>query len=631
VTQPPVPGRGTGGQPGREPGLPGGRDPRLAAFAQSDAGDRCPPGAWTAMVLNELSGPDRRCADATDDELIGLLGRWAAQESWTVAAKLGVVRELLRRRALSGAAVRRLPSGLPDAWDEGTEHEVAAQLGISLQAADKLVGLAWALEARLPRVGAALDAGVIDYVKAKAIAEETSVLDDAHVAAAEELIVAAGLAGKTPGQVGNLAARAVVTVDPDGARKRREQAEKDDARVRFWRERAGTSAIAGYGLPTDAALQANANIGQRAEEYKKAGLDGTMDQLRVLAYLDILNGITAADRIAQARAEAAHAEAGQAGTEAAQAGTGTPDAGSAADASGGTADDEPCDGLEDESPRDDGPEDDGPEDDGPSGSGPDNGGPGGSGPDNGPAAAQPAPTLGPGLATRANLTFPLATLLGLADRPGEGHGLGPLDPDLTRQLAAAAATNPHSQWCITVTDHHGHAIGHGCAKPARTNRQTRRNGQAEAPPASSRDGPWVFTRNDNPGPPDGYGTWTLTLPTGQQYTVNLEPVPLTGCDHRHESHAYQPNDTLRHLVQIRDGECTFPTCSRHARESDFEHATPYDKGGRTCGCNAGARSRRCHRVKQSKGWNVTQPLPGWHQWTTPSGRSYTQGPMQYPA
>ena len=81
-------------------------------------------------------------------------------------------------------------------------------------------------------------------------------------------------------------------------------------------------------------------------------------------------------------------------------------------------------------------------------------------------------------------------------------------------------------------------------------------------------------------------------------------MPTFDCDHRHESRAYQPNDTLRHLVQVRDGECTFPPCSRQARESDFEHATPYDKGGRTCGCNAGARSRACHQVKQSKDWSV---------------------------
>jgi hypothetical protein len=144
-------------------------------------------------------------------------------------------------------------------------------------------------------------------------------------------------------------------------------------------------------------------------------------------------------------------------------------------------------------------------------------------------------------------------------------------------------------------------------------------------------GSWAFTRDTDAGPPDGSGTWTLTLPNGRSLVVELRAVPTFECDHRYESHAYQPNDTLRHLVQIRDGDCTFPTCSRQARESDFEHATPYDKGGRTCACNAGARSRGCHRVKQSPGWNVTQPKPGWHQWITPSGRAYIQGPKRYPA
>jgi hypothetical protein len=143
-------------------------------------------------------------------------------------------------------------------------------------------------------------------------------------------------------------------------------------------------------------------------------------------------------------------------------------------------------------------------------------------------------------------------------------------------------------------------------------------------------GSWTFTRTADPGPPGGYGTWELVLPDGRQLTVRLGPVPTIECDHRHESHAYKPNATLRHLVQVRDQECTFPTCSRHATESDFEHAVPYDKGGRTCGCNAGARSRRCHQVKQSKGWKVTQAGPGWHQWQTPSGRAYTQGPKRYP-
>jgi hypothetical protein len=150
------------------------------------------------------------------------------------------------------------------------------------------------------------------------------------------------------------------------------------------------------------------------------------------------------------------------------------------------------------------------------------------------------------------------------------------------------------------------------------------------PPGRRTPGPWSFSPAADPGPPDGYGTWELTPPGGRPLTVKLEPVPTFACDHQRESHAYQPNGTLRHLVQVRDYECTFPTCSRHARESDFEHAIPYNQGGRTCGCNAGARSRQCHRVKQSKGWNVTQPRPGWHEWETPSGRRYTQSPKRYP-
>jgi len=180
---------------------------------------------------------------------------------------------------------------------------------------------------------------------------------------------------------------------------------------------------------------------------------------------------------------------------------------------------------------------------------------------------------------------------------------------------------------VTITDGEGVAVAHGCARPTRPKKSS---------PPASRDGPqglapWALTLRDEPGPPGGYGTWTLTLPDGRDLTVKLLAVPVSDCDHRHESHGYQPNDTLRHLVQIRDGTCTFPTCSAHARESDFEHAVPYDQGGKTCACNGGARSRRCHRVKQSSGWSVTQPEPGLHQWTAPSGRTYTQGPMRYPA
>jgi len=607
LTQPPPPGHGPGPEPGRDPGAPGGgapaggpgRDPRLAGFTQHGPGDTCPPGSELAVLVADLSGPQWRCDGATDEELIGLMNRWAAVESWAAAGKLGVTRELLRRRAVALPGTAGI-DGLPEVWDDGTGHEVAAALAISLQGADRLANLAWTLQARLPGTGTKLADGTIDIVKAGIIAKELFVLDDAQAGEAEALIVD-DLAGKTPGQVGKMAAAAVITVDPEGAEKRREHAEQDEARVRMWRENSGASALAAYGLPTDAALSANANIDARAREYKKAGIvpDARLDQLRVLAFADILNGITLTGRIALAEAEA------------------EPQA-QAADGPGGDA------------PGDGGIPGSGPAGDSASDSDSGDTGTGGTGTGGGDGAT-PAPDPaghagGPGLAARPNLTLPLATLLGLAERPGEGHGLGPLDPALVRDLAAAAARSPHSTWCVTITDPSGHAIGHGCAKPRRKKRN-----QPRSPAAGSRDGPWSFTRDTgDPGPPSGYGTWTLTLPDGQELTVKLGPIPLTGCDHRHESRGYQPSGTLRHLVEIRDGECTFPCCSRHAGGCDFEHTTPHDKGGRTCACNGAARSRRCHRVKQSRGWTVTQPRPGWHHWTTPSGRTYTQGPKRYP-
>jgi hypothetical protein len=229
-------------------------------------------------------------------------------------------------------------------------------------------------------------------------------------------------------------------------------------------------------------------------------------------------------------------------------------------------------------------------------------------------------------------------------------------------LAVAAADSPFSRLCVTVTDQDGIAIGHGCVKgrrksgpgrpgfapvtpahegrpalPARVNLTIPASrlallaaaggGDAIAPERGAR---WSCGPAPGEGPPGGFGAWILTPPGGQPMTVTLGPVPTFTCDHRHESAGYQPGDTLRHLVQVRDGDCTFPCCSRHARESDFEHAVPYDQGGRTCGCNAGARSRQCHQVKQSPGWRVTQPRPGWHQWETPAGRTYSQGPKRYP-
>jgi hypothetical protein len=252
------------------------------------------------------------------------------------------------------------------------------------------------------------------------------------------------------------------------------------------------------------------------------------------------------------------------------------------------------------------------------------------------------------------VAVPLATLLGRADRAGESRLLGAFDPALTRELALTAARSPHSRWEVTIVDEHGYAIGHGLARPGRLRRQgpqppgpagcalparvnitltqTLLHQLAAQPRPGAPPGGWALApkqrRAANTGA-DDHERWTLTLPGGLELTVRFDVVPTHACDHRYQVNSYEPGDRLRRLVHTRDHECTFPPCSRPAHESDFEHAIPYDKGGRTDACNAGARSRRCHQVKQSPGWKVTQPKPGWHEWTTPTGRTYVQEPWRY--
>ena len=656
-------GDGHGGAPpGRDPGLPDGaacapgRDAHLPGFAKGGEWDACPPSAALALALEAASGPGWRCPGASREEMFGLLRQWQALESRAAAAKLGIVRALIRDddQPLPGGAYH---GDLPGGWTRSLTHDVALALAMPAVSAERLMWLAWDLQGRLPGTGGLLAAGALTTSKAQAVDEALQQLSSQDAAAAEALILP-DLPGKTYGQVARLAARAAVTVDPDSAARRRQDAERNKSRVEMFREQSGAAGLAGRELPTDQALAARASVCARAQEYKESGAfpGGTrMDQYRAAAYLDLLNGITAGARIATGLLPGACPAGDPRAGGPAPGGRDCacrecdgsclpPDDGDDEDEDGSDPDGAaPCS----EQPPDPGGGDDASSSQPDGGAGPD--------PDGEPRAAQTsASAVSP--ARLADLVLPLATLLGLAERPGEGYGLGPLDPDLCRSLAIAAAGSPDSRLCVTVTDPDGIATGHGCARadrrrkrpadaqparpvpdhdaalPARVNLTITAGRLAELAAATGPPGraTWGFTRDTGQGPPGGHGHWTLTLPNGSSLTAELRPVPTFECDHRYESHAYQPNDTLRHLVQIRDGECTFPPCSRHAREADFEHATPYDKGGRTCACNTGARSRACHQVKQSKGWNVTQPKPGWHQWETPSGRTYTQGPKRYP-
>jgi hypothetical protein len=608
-------------------------------FAGGGVMDAAPPCSTLAGFAEEVTGLSGRCAGASDDELVGVLRAWGRLESWAAERKLAVIAELIRRRPAPGNPSSG-PGGMPRGWGKFCGDELAAAVAISAQAAEKTLQLAHDLACRLPGTARALREGLIDLVKARIIAEVTRVLEPEEAAAAEALILAK-VAGKTPGQVRVIAARAVASVNPAAAQARRERAQRD-ARVELWREDAGTAALCGRDLPPAEALAADQRITAYARELKAAGLAGTMDQLRARAFLDLALGICSRPISPPGHGTRAAGHDADAGHDAP---TGQP------------AEERPAEG----SPAEGSPAEGSPAEGSPAGNYPAGGNSSGQQrPADRPAAAGPAPADGPSadgsLAAAINLTIPLATLLGLAERPGEAAGLGAIDPALARELARRAADNPRSTWCVTVTDQEGHATGHGCART--TSRTGRRSGpgpnrpEPRSTPGPSRPGPrstpgpsrpgprstpgpnrsgqLTFSRDQGDGPPGGYGRWRLRPGGDRDLLVDLEPLAVTDCDHRHESAGYQPSDTLRHLVQIRDAECTWPPCRRAARRCDFEHAIPWDQGGRTCSCNGGPRCRHHHHAKQAHGWKLEQNQPGYHTWTTPAGRSYTTGPAEYP-
>jgi Domain of unknown function (DUF222) len=454
------------------------------------------------------------------------------------------------------------PGQMPAVVHEFTRDQLALALGESRHQADTLLTVAWHLGTRLTATLDALRDGTITRPKAEAIVWATQYLDPGEARKAEALVL--GRAGRlTPGGLRAAIARAVMQVAPAKARQRREEAARD-ARVQRWAEDSGNAALMGRELPADEVLAADQRISWWAGELKQAGLDGDMDVLRARAYLDLLLGKDSRPRDPQADAPRAG------GGDAAEA--------------------------------------------------------------HQPPGAGPAPDAGPaggaagGFVGRVTLTVPLGTAAGLADRPGELAGIGPVDPWLARDLAAAAAANPASTWCVTVTDEHGHAVGHGCARPEHKSHRKR---AGPGPPAGGAG--FCFTPASRDGPPGGYGTWRLRIPGGgPDLIVEIDSLTTEPCEHRHEARGHDPGVRLRHLSQVRHATCTSPVCRRPAWNCDFEHNTPYEAGGRTCLCNGGPKCRYDHRLKQQPGWNVDQLPDATFRWTTPSGRSYHTEPTRYP-
>jgi hypothetical protein len=549
-------GRRGPGMPGSAQTFPGVYASRSSGFASGMPLDTAAGCLVLGQFAEEAAGDDDRYPGASDDELGGAICAWDRVEAYASSRKHAAAAELIRRRPAEGCEPQG-PAQMPEGFDEFTPREVASILGETRGIAEDMLFLARELEVSLPGTKAAFRSGILGQRKALIIALATAVLDPAEARAAEAKVL--DRAGAlTPPALRAAITRAVIQVAPGKAQKRREH-EAKKARVERWAEGSGNAGLAGRELPPAQVLAADQRVIAWAKELRKAGVEGGMDLLRAQAFLDILLGM-------DSRPPAT-----------------TPD-GSQAQAPAQPPGPAP-------KPK----------------------------PAPGPAPGGPlAGVIPPGFAGHVNLTIPAATLTRRADRPGELTGIGPVDPGLARDLAEAAARNPRSTWCITVTDQDGHAVGHGCARPAR-----RRKPDGHDPPGGAR---FALTPIGQAG---GYGTWRLT--TGQQdMLIEIGPLPTGECDHRWEARGHDPGVMLRHLTEVRHATCTGPGCRRPAAKCDFEHTVAYEAGGRTCMCNADPKCRHDHRLKQHPRWNAERLPGGYVRWTMPSGRQCLTEPTRYP-
>jgi hypothetical protein len=636
-------------------------------FAQGMPCDGAAPDLELASAADRAAGPARDFAGVSDDALLGVLWarrRLTARQDWE---RLMTIGEIIRRRPAAGCALEG-PARMPRVWLEGAAREIGAQLAVSNREASVLLGLAADLLTRLPMVSAALRDGIIDLDKARTLASRTAVLTDEEAGQAERLFFAnPDVESMTWGTLSNWIAHAVITVNPEAAVRRRKDRARD-GRVVLKPEGSGNYSLAGRELPAAAALKMDKAITARARELKKAGVAGSMQRLRMLAFLEAWNSedpYTSTHGIDDDREDdpeyaAEEPEYGEADGQADEGWNsnaegrgdgGTDGTGNGSEHILGGWDSDGNDGRDRHADGDqeyDGPGDDGPGDDGGNGNG------GGRGPQPHPAGAggnggcacgrdrgqDPAGAgtgRGAGIAGWLNLTAPLLTLEERAERAGWLHGAGPVDPEQTRDLASTILDSDTSTICLTALDKDGRAAAHACARPGPADRTRRRSGrdpalqevqgvldEGRAPPGESAGLVQV-----GKGPPGSLGTWRLTTADRELYFTFEN---LAGpCDHAHQTAAHDPGRLLQHLTNVLNRECTFTNCRTPHRSCDYEHSTPHDKGGITCLCACGPVCRRNHLDKQQPGWKIDPgPARGWFKWTLPSGRTYMKGPTIYP-
>jgi hypothetical protein len=190
----------------RGPGLPGSAE-RVPGVSSGPAGgfgsggllDAAAGSAALHGFVERAVGNGARLAEASDDEVIGLLTAADRVEASACYLKHAAAAELLRRRPAPGSAALEDAGRMPEAYLDSASAEVKWALAETRQAADGISSLAWDLEVKLPGTRALFRDGRLRHAKVVIIARETAVLDAAEARQAEEQVLGQA-PGLSPGQ-----------------------------------------------------------------------------------------------------------------------------------------------------------------------------------------------------------------------------------------------------------------------------------------------------------------------------------------------------------------------------------------------------------------------------------------------
>ena len=235
--------------------------------------------AWLATASPE------QCVDADLPDLAAGFRRLA---SWAQARELAAVATLASRAAARNDRIRTDEDGRPDQ----VPPEAAAQLGLAMSmsqfGATTWTSLAIQLRWQLPGTSAALAEGSIDLGRARLIADATAMLSDEAAHTVEQRILP-DAEQQTNAQLRAALRRAVIAADPQGAERRRKDAERR-AKVSLFADEEGTATIAGSSLPGVHAAAAMARISAMARALKASGAIGGIDLLRANIFIGLLLG-----------------------------------------------------------------------------------------------------------------------------------------------------------------------------------------------------------------------------------------------------------------------------------------------------------------------------------------------------